>query len=170
MKLRLNPLNLLFLFLILFPLLDAFPHSGRTNVEGCHNNRKNGDYHCHNTKKRSAPRRTTPSPQLPSPRHSQGYDRKNWQHWLDVDGDCQNSRTEILIRDSVAPMAFESAGNCRVVAGEWLGPYTGKRFHTAQELDIDHIVSLKHAYESGAMCEVNSPRNCLPITSRIYSL
>lgn len=26
----------------------AGAHSGRTNSEGCHNNRKTGDYHCHN--------------------------------------------------------------------------------------------------------------------------
>ena len=49
-------------------------------------------------------------------------------------------------------MAFKSARNCRVVAGEWLGPYTGKRFHTVRDLDIDHIVPLKHAYESGGTC------------------
>ena len=26
----------------------AFAHGGRTNSEGCHNNRSTGDYHCHN--------------------------------------------------------------------------------------------------------------------------
>ncbi len=25
----------------------AFAHGGRLNSEGCHNNRKTGDYHCH---------------------------------------------------------------------------------------------------------------------------
>lgn len=25
----------------------AFPHGGGLNAEGCHNNRKTGDYHCH---------------------------------------------------------------------------------------------------------------------------
>lgn len=25
-------------------------HSGGTNADGCHNNRKTGDYHCHNQK------------------------------------------------------------------------------------------------------------------------
>lgn len=25
----------------------AFAHSGRTNKDGCHNDRKNGTYHCH---------------------------------------------------------------------------------------------------------------------------
>lgn len=25
----------------------ALAHSGRTNKDGCHNNTKTGDYHCH---------------------------------------------------------------------------------------------------------------------------
>lgn len=29
--------------------LTAQAHSGRTNSEGCHNNRNNGTYHCHNS-------------------------------------------------------------------------------------------------------------------------
>ena len=28
----------------------AYGHSGKTNAEGCHNNRKTGDYHCHGKK------------------------------------------------------------------------------------------------------------------------
>lgn len=28
----------------------AFAHGGRTNSEGCHKNRKTGDYHCHGGK------------------------------------------------------------------------------------------------------------------------
>lgn len=27
----------------------ALAHSGRTNSEGCHNNRRTGNYHCHNS-------------------------------------------------------------------------------------------------------------------------
>jgi hypothetical protein len=27
--------------------LNALAHSGRTNSSGCHNDRKNGGYHCH---------------------------------------------------------------------------------------------------------------------------
>ncbi|HEX5057626.1 MAG TPA: YHYH domain-containing protein [Gammaproteobacteria bacterium] len=30
------------------------PTPGRTNAEGCHNNRKTGIYHCHNTGSDSA--------------------------------------------------------------------------------------------------------------------
>lgn len=27
--------------------VPAYAHSGRTNAEGCHNDRRNGGYHCH---------------------------------------------------------------------------------------------------------------------------
>jgi hypothetical protein len=39
---------------------DAYAHSGRTNAQGCHNDRKNGGYHCHNggTTRASAPTHT----------------------------------------------------------------------------------------------------------------
>lgn len=33
---------------------DANAHPGRTNSEGCHNDRKNGGYHCHGAKRKSA--------------------------------------------------------------------------------------------------------------------
>ena len=29
---------------------DAYSHSGGTNANGCHTNRKTGDYHCHTPK------------------------------------------------------------------------------------------------------------------------
>jgi hypothetical protein len=28
----------------------SFAHSGGTNSDGCHQNKKSGDYHCHNKK------------------------------------------------------------------------------------------------------------------------
>ncbi len=38
----------------LFILQVVEAHSGRTNSEGCHNNRKTGDYHCHGAPKTSS--------------------------------------------------------------------------------------------------------------------
>lgn len=35
----------------------ALAHGGGLNAEGCHNNRKTGDYHCHRGGESSAPRR-----------------------------------------------------------------------------------------------------------------
>lgn len=38
------------------PALSATAHGGGLNAEGCHNNRKTGDYHCHRGPKASAKR------------------------------------------------------------------------------------------------------------------
>ena len=42
------------ILLTLFFSTSLLAHSGRTNSEGCHNNRKTGDYHCHNSPKSSS--------------------------------------------------------------------------------------------------------------------
>ncbi|MFN7505107.1 MAG: YHYH domain-containing protein [Limnobacter sp.] len=34
--------------------INAFAHGGGLNSEGCHTNRKTGDYHCHGGKSKSA--------------------------------------------------------------------------------------------------------------------
>lgn len=41
-------------FLLCLITSSASAHSGRTNGEGCHNNKKTGDYHCHNDSEKSA--------------------------------------------------------------------------------------------------------------------
>lgn len=33
--------------MLVSPSVPAFAHGGGLNTEGCHNNRKTGDYHCH---------------------------------------------------------------------------------------------------------------------------
>lgn len=40
-------LSLLSLFALPINASNAFAHPGGLNAEGCHNNRKSGDYHCH---------------------------------------------------------------------------------------------------------------------------
>ncbi|KCZ56841.1 excalibur calcium-binding domain-containing protein [Hyphomonas chukchiensis] len=45
--------------------LAAFAHGGGLNAEGCHTNRKTGDYHCHRTSA-PAPARPTPRPATPA--------------------------------------------------------------------------------------------------------
>ena len=78
-----------------------------------------------------------------------GYNRDNWPHWIDQDNDCQNTRHEILIRDSSQPVRFKNSKRCKVITGKWIGPYTGKTFMQASDIDIDHIVPLAHAYRNG---------------------
>lgn len=46
---------------LVLPTPVAFAHGGGLNAEGCHNNRKTGDYHCH--RGGSTPPRTSQQPQ-----------------------------------------------------------------------------------------------------------
>jgi hypothetical protein len=79
-----------------------------------------------------------------------GYHRKLFPHWLDEDGNCRDTRAETLIRQSDIPVAFADAAGCQVKSGRWYDPYTNNIFTDDNDLDIDHIVPLKWAYEHGA--------------------
>jgi 5-methylcytosine-specific restriction endonuclease McrA len=76
-----------------------------------------------------------------------GYSRNEWRHWIDADGDCQDTRQEVLIRDG-KHLEMKDNG-CKVKGGLWRDPYTGLLHWTPKDLDIDHIVPLKEAAESG---------------------
>ena len=77
------------------------------------------------------------------------YDRDDWNHWTDTDGDCQNTRHEVLIDESFTEITFKSDSQCQVATGEWLDPYTGDTVTDATKLDVDHMVPLKNAHDSG---------------------
>ncbi|MFC7489439.1 MULTISPECIES: HNH endonuclease family protein [unclassified Knoellia] len=76
------------------------------------------------------------------------YNRDSWNHWIDADWDCQNTRHEVLIATSrVQPVL--TADGCAAVSGSWLDPYTGQTWHQATEVQIDHVVALANAHRSG---------------------
>lgn len=77
------------------------------------------------------------------------YDRSEFGSWVDEDGDCQNTRHEMLILHSAVKPSL-SSDQCYVKSGVWFDPYSGKQFQDPNQLDIDHVVPLKWAYESGA--------------------
>lgn len=77
------------------------------------------------------------------------YARSKFKHWTDVDGDCQDTRAEVLADESLIPVSYDESG-CRVIEGLWVGFFTGKVFTKASQLDVDHLVPLKEAWVSGA--------------------
>jgi hypothetical protein len=77
------------------------------------------------------------------------FRRTDWGNWIDEDHDCQNTRTEVLIAESLRPVTFKDARRCSVAAGLWRCPYTGREFVDPHDLDVDHMVPLKNAHASG---------------------
>lgn len=75
------------------------------------------------------------------------YNRDDWGDWIDEDKDGLNTRHEVLARESLIKPLIS---NNRVISGKWYDKFTGKYFTNARDLDIDHLVPLKNAYESGA--------------------
>jgi hypothetical protein len=79
----------------------------------------------------------------------QGYKRDLFKHWTDDDGDSCNTREEVLIAESRTPAQVDAYG-CKVVAGDWFSDYDGVLHTDPSDLDIDHFVPLKEAWDSGA--------------------
>lgn len=74
-----------------------------------------------------------------------GYDRELFEHWVDTDGDCQDTRHEVLAAES----RIEVSG-CRIEAGEWRSYYDGQAWTASSDVDVDHMVPLSEAWDSGA--------------------
>ncbi len=77
------------------------------------------------------------------------YSRSEWKHWTDEDGDCQDARQEVLIGESLLPVTYKTDRECRVEAGRWYGAFTGTYFEDPGDVDVDHMVPLKNAHNSG---------------------
>jgi hypothetical protein len=106
---------------------------------------------------------------------SSKYNRKHWHHWIDEDRDCQNTRQEILISRSIEPVKLNSKG-CVVHRGKWQDYYFDEILVDSRNVDIDHLIPLKHAHDSGGedwsrekkKQFANDPEN-LVITNRKYN-
>lgn len=78
-----------------------------------------------------------------------GYDRDLFGGWIDADGDGCNTREEVLIDESIGMAQVDPYG-CTVVAGDWFSVYDGATWTDPSDVDIDHVVALKEAWDSGA--------------------
>ena len=77
-----------------------------------------------------------------------GYDRDLFTLWVDADGDGCNTRYEVLITE--AEDAPSVGSGCALSGGRWYSYYDGVSHTVAGELDIDHMVPLAEAWDSGA--------------------
>ena len=95
-----------------------------------------------------------------------GYDREGrfGEAWTDVDRNGCDTRNDILARDLTVT---ERAGSCRVMTGELISPYTGDAVdfvrgeQTSQLVQIDHVVALSNAWQTGAQQLTDAERELL---------
>jgi hypothetical protein len=77
---------------------------------------------------------------------AEGYDRDNWRHWIDADGDRQHTRYEVLIDESTV---WPTMTNGKPTEGIWLCLYTGAVLRDASSLDVDHMIPLSYVANRG---------------------
>ncbi|MEW1852944.1 HNH endonuclease family protein [Streptomyces albidoflavus] len=79
-----------------------------------------------------------------------GYSRTAFKHWTSGDNptDGCNTRQEVLIAEAVT--APEVGPRCAITGGTWFSYYDEVTVEGARGLDIDHMVPLAEAWDSGA--------------------
>ncbi len=81
--------------------------------------------------------------------HDGGYVRDLFDYPADLDGDGCDTRSEVLQVESITAAQVDSFG-CTVVQGDWISLYDGLTSSNPGEFEIDHVVALKEAWDSGA--------------------
>ncbi|MFM8563067.1 MAG: HNH endonuclease family protein [Acidimicrobiia bacterium] len=80
--------------------------------------------------------------------HPDGYNRDLFRHWVDADGDGCDTRKEVLIAESLEPA--QTGSSCAILSGRWYSVYDNTETTDSSRFDIDHVVALKEAWDSGA--------------------
>ncbi|MFJ8158764.1 HNH endonuclease family protein [Streptomyces sp. NPDC094468] len=77
-----------------------------------------------------------------------GYSRDKFRHWSDADRNGCNARAEVLLAEAVTTP--EVGPKCALTGGSWYSPYDDRYLDSASKLDVDHLVPLAEAWDSGA--------------------
>ena len=107
-----------------------------------------------------------------------GYTRSQFPHWSDPDRNGCDARNDILKRDLTDISYKSGTRDCKVIAGQLLDPFSGKviTFSTTKVvIDIDHVVALSNAWQTGAAYFdkalrtqiANDPLNLLAVDSKL---
>jgi len=79
------------------------------------------------------------------------YSRDLFDHWVDVNGSGCRARHDVLLDQAVDYVQRDGFGPCYIVEGDWYLPFDGQRFSGAPgDIDVDHVVALAEAWDSGA--------------------
>ena len=79
-----------------------------------------------------------------------GYVRDKFKHWVNIDGNKQgcDARKSAIIRDAIVKPTIGTG--CTLTGGKWLSAYDNVTVEKAGSLDVDHMVPLAEAWDSGA--------------------
>ncbi len=93
-----------------------------------------------------------------------GYTREQFPHWSDLNRNGCDTRNEILERDLTTVIFKVGTKDCKVITGSLLDPYSGKVISfssTKSTVDIDHVVALSNAWQTGAAYFDKSKREAI---------
>ncbi|AZS90067.1 HNH endonuclease [Streptomyces griseoviridis] len=104
-----------------------------------------------------------------------GYERTKFRHWIDADHDGCSTRAEVLLEEAVTTP--EKGAGCKLTGGTWYSPYDDTYLDSASAADIDHMVPLAEAWDSGASAwtakrreayanDVDDPRSLIAVSAR----
>jgi len=103
-----------------------------------------------------------------------GYDRDLFTHWSDTNGSGCDAREDTLIAQVIADAVPNTSDSCRLDSGRWYSVLDGIEYvGSPSGLDIDHIVALAEAWDSGASAWssatrqrfANDPRHLVAVTA-----
>jgi hypothetical protein len=107
-----------------------------------------------------------------------GYARSQFPHWSDPDRNGCDARNDTLKRD-LTQISFKSGTrDCKVLTGQLLDPFSGKVItfsSTKSTIDIDHVVALSNAWQTGAAyfdktkraAIANDPLNLIAVDAKL---
>ena len=113
-----------------------------------------------------------------------GYTRDQFgPAWADVDRNGCDTRNDILKRDLTNEVFQEKTDLCVVLSGTLADPYSGETINfvrgvaTSSEVQIDHVVALSNAWQTGAFklsadqrkSFANDPLNLLAVKGKLNS-
>lgn len=84
-----------------------------------------------------------------------GYVRTKFKHWVGAGNGC-DARKAVIISEAKTKPTVKTG--CVIVGGQWLSVYDNVTVTDASKLDVDHMVPLAEAWDSGASAWTDAKR------------